>query len=55
MHIYLLSPVIFQLLFNAIIWNIMADYICGYYLNSAPDNFVILSVFRRMHPTRWYV
>ena len=45
MHGHSLSPVVLQhLLF--LIWNIMADIICGYYLNSAPDKFCYLIILR---------
>ena len=45
MHIYSLSPVIF-LLFNALIWNMIADIFVDIILNSALDKFCHLSVFR---------
>ena len=46
------SPVIFYLLFSALIWNVMADIFADIISIVLQINFVILSAFRRMYPLR---
>ena len=54
MHVHSLSPVIF-LLFIILIWNIIVNIFVDIIYLVLWINFVMLRVFRRMHPPRWYV